>query len=118
MPAPRDRRADEDRSNTRTSQPEFRSPSAAVRPPSEPPMTMTLGIRDTSRAPSHDVRQRRLPLRAAERRDLHDIELEQHPALVERWITEAVWRLVPGVLHPDPVQLGGDARALGRVIAQ
>src|ERR1700683_3016241 len=124
MPAPRARSADEDRSNTRTSQPASRSTSAAVSPPSEPPMTMTLGMRDTGRilsvpGPARGPPRRasgptgvwaygRLGLRAAECRDLHDIQLEQHPPLVERRVAQRVRRLVAGVLGPDLVQLRGD----------
>jgi hypothetical protein len=55
MPAPRACKAEEDRSKTVTSQPASRSTSAAVRPPSEPPMTMTRGIADTGCDPSSCV---------------------------------------------------------------
>src|SRR5713226_9221683 len=106
MPAPRARRADEERSNTRTSQPASRSTSAAVRPPTDPPMTTTLGWPDTPA----------VSLGAPERGDLHHRELEQHPPLVHRGVAQSVGRLVACVLHPDPVELVGDPLTLHRVV--
>src|SRR5262245_49250495 len=113
MPAPRACRADEDRSKTRTSHPESRSTSAAVRPPSEPPMTMTRGMTGTCRDPSRSGKARSGP---AEGRAPHDLHLEQHPPLVDRGIAQPVGRLVLRVLDPGPVKLVGDALPLHRVV--
>src|SRR5260370_544880 len=100
MPAPRACSAAEDRSKTVTSHPASRSTSAAVSPPTDPPMTATRGMEDTGLGPP-------------ERGHLDHLELEQHPALVHRRVAQRVGRLVAGVLHPDPVQLVGDP--LGRI---
>src|SRR5690348_3685126 len=103
MPAPRASSAAADRSKTRTSQPVSRSTRAAVSPPTEPPMTTARGMSG-------------MDLRLPERGDLHHLELEQHPALVDRRVAQGVGRLVAGVLHPDPVELVSDPLALGRVV--
>src|SRR5580704_12557163 len=113
MPAPRACSAADDRSNTVTSHPASRSTSAAVRPPTDPPVTTTRGMA----APCWPTLGRPgtgsgLP----ERGHLDHLELEQHPALVHRRVAQRVGRLVAGVLHPDPVQLVGDPLALGRVV--
>src|SRR5580658_2532958 len=100
IPAPRAVRAAGERSKTVTSQPASRSTSAAVRPPIDPPTTLTSVI----------------GLRAAERGDLDDLHLEQDPAFVDGRIAQGVRRLVARVLDPDPVKLIGDALALGRVV--
>src|SRR5215470_19802103 len=112
MPAPRACRADEDRSKTRTSHPASRSTSAAVRPPSEPPMTMTRGMAGTGvilPAPG-------TALRPAEGRDPHDLHLEQHPPLIDRGIAQPVGRVVLRVLPPGLVNLVGDPLPLHRVV--
>src|SRR5215475_10174675 len=113
MPAPRACRADEDRSKTRTWHPASRSTSAAVRPPSEPPMTMTRGMAATGRDPSRSGRARLGP---AEGRDPHDLQLEQHPPLIDRGIAQPVGRVVLRVLDPDLVKLAGDALPLRGVV--
>src|SRR5580704_19718230 len=100
MPAPRACSAADDRSKTRTSQPMSRSTSAAVRPPTDPPMTTTRGIPGTGCRPSRG-------LRPPERGHLHHLELEQDPPLVHRGVAQGIGRLVAGVLHPDPVKLVG-----------
>src|SRR5580658_24586 len=105
-PAPRAVRAAGERSKTWTSQPASRSTSAAVRPPIDPPTTLTAGISGRTGNESG----------AAERGDLDDPHLEQHPAFVDGRIAQGVRRLVARVLHPDPVELIGDALALGRVV--
>src|SRR5260370_34094243 len=71
IPAPRAVRAVGERSKTRTSQPASRSTSAACRPPIDPPTTPPAGI--SCRTGNESV--------AAERGDLDDFHLEQHPAL-------------------------------------
>src|SRR5215471_20859048 len=103
MPAPRACSVADDRSKTVTSHPASRSTSAAVRPPTDPPVTTTRGMADTGSGPP-------------ERGHLDHLELEQHPALVHRRVAQRVGRLVAGVLHPDPVQLIGDPLALSRVV--
>src|SRR6266576_6245329 len=111
MPAPRACRADEDRSKTLTSHPASRSTSAAVRPPSEPPMTMTRGIAGTAVILPAPGTAR---LWSAEGRDPHDLHLEQHPPLIDRGITQPVGRVVLCVLDPDLVKMFFDASALHR----
>src|SRR5437764_7768574 len=113
MPAPRACRADEDRSKNLTSHPVSRSTSAAVRPPSEPPTTMTRGMAGTGCDPSRSGRARLWP---AEGRDPHDLHLEQHPPLIDRGIAQPVGRVVLRVLDPDLVKLVGDALPLHRVV--
>src|SRR5215469_5453763 len=85
IPAPRAARAAGERSKTRTSQPTSRSTSAAVRPPIDPPTTLTVGISEILGNELYSfrtARSRRLELRVAERGDLDDFHLEQHPAFV------------------------------------
>src|SRR5882757_5308089 len=104
MPAPRASRVAGARSSTVTSQPASVSTSAAVRPPSEPPTTATLGMPGTTGSGP------------AEGRDPVHLQLEEHPALVDGRVTEPVRRRVAGVLGPDPVQLRGDPGTLLRVV--
>src|SRR5215469_4249691 len=113
IPAPRATRAAGERSKTLTSQPASRSTSAAVRPPIDPPTTLTVGI---SGVPGTELRSFPAELRAAERGDLYDLHLEQHPAFVHGRITQAVRRLGARVLRPDPVELIGDALTFDRVV--
>src|SRR5580692_3049745 len=102
MPAPRACSAVEDRSKTRTSQPASRSTRAAVSPPTDPPAMLTLGILDTSCAPSCSVPLVVLGVLLlvrgtsgpAEGGDADDLHLEQHAPLVEGGIAEPVGRLV------------------------
>src|SRR3954452_5063342 len=110
MPAPRASSADDDRSKTVTSQPASRSTSAAVSPPREPPTTATVGMPLTGTASPAAARSG-----PAEGRDRVDLQLEQHPALVEGGIAQCVL-VAAGVLLEDLVQLGGDPRALHRVV--
>src|SRR3954451_4311248 len=110
MPAPRASSADDDRSNTVTSQPASRSTSAAVSPPREPPTTATAGMSLTPTASLAAARSG-----PAEGRDRVDLQLEQHPTLVERWVAQRVL-VAAGVLLEDLVQLRGDPRALHRVV--
>src|SRR5258707_2997353 len=93
MPAPRACSAADDRSKTVTSHPASRSTSAAVSPPTDPPMTMTRGMAapcwPTLGWPGTD-------LGPPERGHPDHLELDQHPALVHRWVTQRVGRLVAG----------------------
>src|SRR6516225_9203313 len=73
IPAPRAARAAGERSKTRTSQPTSRSTSAAVRPPIDPPTTLTVGIWGILGNELYSFRTARSSrhwLRAAERGDL------------------------------------------------
>src|SRR3954453_14204581 len=109
MPAPRASSVAVERSWTVTPQPASRRSRAAVSPPSEPPTTATSGmVMCESGRPS-----RRSGL--AERGDRVDLELEQHPALLERRVPERVL-VTAGVLLEDVVELLGDPSALVRVV--
>src|SRR4029079_18084210 len=83
MPAPRACSAADERSKTVTSHPASRSTSAAVSPPTDPPVTTTRGIIAYA-LPSPACRLRPCRLRAAERGHPDHLELEQHPTLVHR----------------------------------
>src|SRR3954447_11682456 len=110
MPAPRASSADDERSKTVTSQPASRRTSAAVSPPREPPTTATVGMPLIGTACPAAARSG-----PAEGRDRVDLQLEQHPALVEGGVAQGVL-VAAGVLLEDLVQLGGDPRALLRVV--
>src|SRR5262245_26425129 len=103
IPAPRSCSSDGERSWMLTSKPASASRSPAVSPPSDPP-AMTTRPRFTTCS------------RLAERRHPVDGALEQDPPLVERRVADAVGRIVPGVLGPDPVELFSDPLALDRVV--
>src|SRR5437868_10111474 len=96
MPAPRACSAADDRSKTVTSHPASRSTSAAVSPPTDPPVTATRGMA----APCWPTRgwpTRGWPgtgLGSAERGYPDHFELEQHPALVHRRVAQRVGRFV------------------------
>src|SRR5215469_15296123 len=106
MPAPRPRSAPVDRSKTPTSHPASRSTHAAVRPPSEPPMTATTGPRSTTLLSASG---------AAERGDRIHTHLEQHTPLLERRVSQRV-HVTAGVLLEDLVELSGHPRSLNRVV--
>src|SRR5215469_13950428 len=85
----------------------------AARAAGERSKTLTVGI---SGVPGTELRSFPAELRAAERGDLYDLHLEQHPAFVHGRITQAVRRLGARVLRPDPVELIGDALTFDRVV--
>src|SRR3954463_1492789 len=100
MPAPRSSSSAGDRSNTVTSCPASASRHAAFKPPSDPPTTAISTVRSG----------------LTERGDLVDRALEQHAALVDRWITQPVGTGLLRVLRPDLVDVRGDPRAFDGIV--
>src|SRR4249920_130001 len=90
MPAPRACSAADERSKTVTSHPASRSTSAAVSPPTDPPVTTTRGII------AYGLPSTALPSTGGRTWPPDHLELEQHPALVHRRVAQRVGRLVAG----------------------
>src|SRR3954454_7801081 len=100
MPAPRSSSSAADRSNTVTWWPASASTQPAVKPPSEPPTT-AMSTRKSG---------------LTECGDLIDRALEQHTALVDRWIAQTVRTRLLRVLRPDLVEVLRDPLAFDRVV--